>query len=76
MPPAARALNAMEQKIHQACLTADKKVFYPLETFLNPSTDPETRQTISQKEVDTLVPDPNARVAAINFLLGTVCDTS
>ncbi|KIJ45899.1 hypothetical protein M422DRAFT_59678 [Sphaerobolus stellatus SS14] len=52
MPPAARPLNASEQKIHQACLASDKK-------------------TLTQKEVDTLVPDGNSRVAAINFLLGT-----
>ena len=29
-------------------------------------------QTITQKECDALVPDPPARLAAINFLLGTV----
>ena len=29
-------------------------------------------QTITQKECDALVPDPSARLAAINFLLGTV----
>ena len=29
-------------------------------------------QTITQKECDALAPDPPARLAAINFLLGTV----
>ena len=29
-------------------------------------------QTITQKECDALVPDPPARLAAINFLLSTV----
>ena len=29
-------------------------------------------QTLTQKECEVLIPDPSARTAALNFLLGTV----
>jgi hypothetical protein len=30
-------------------------------------------QSLSQKELDALAPDAQARTAALNFLLGTAC---
>ncbi|EJF61847.1 hypothetical protein DICSQDRAFT_105558 [Dichomitus squalens LYAD-421 SS1] len=43
----------------------------PLEQKLHQAALADPKKTITQKECDALVPDPSARLAATNFLLGT-----
>ena len=75
MSGSGRKLSPLEQKLHQAALADPKKVCNNTlcERYGTIIDDAASIvQTITQKECDALVPDPSARLAAINFLLGTV----
>ncbi|KAI0643939.1 RNA polymerase Rpc34 subunit-domain-containing protein [Trametes meyenii] len=43
----------------------------PLEQKLHQAALADSKKTLTQKECETLIPDPGARTAALNFLLGT-----
>ena len=74
-----RKLNAQEQKLHQAALADSKHVRGPINSernyvllYLTDHSAHDYSQTLTQKECEVLIPDPSARTAALNFLLGTV----
>ena len=69
-----RKLNPHELRLHQTALADAQKVRPP-----SPSPCPlQVRyltsflQTVTAREAETLIPDGAVRIAAINFLLGTV----
>jgi DNA-directed RNA polymerase III subunit RPC6 len=67
-----RKLNATELKLHQAALADTQKVFLEHNYPVGQKLTSIYLQTLTARETETLVPDANARTAAINFLLGTV----
>ena len=71
-----RKLNPHEQKLHQAALADPKKVRAQarIQRWAQlTQTTCAVFQNLTQKECDALIPDRDARTAALNFLLGTVC---
>ena len=71
-----RKLNSLERNLHQAVLARTDKVSVAhLSTRVYESDTPPAcyyPKIISQNEVEDLVSNPTDRLAAINFLLGTV----
>ncbi|KAF7982819.1 hypothetical protein HWV62_25759 [Athelia sp. TMB] len=56
-----RKLNPHELRLHQTALADAQKISNP----------ESASQTVTAREAETLIPDGAARIAAINFLLGT-----
>jgi hypothetical protein len=70
MPPISRPLSAIEQTIHKECLEAPNNVsIFPLACFILTF---NRFKTLTQKDIQAIVPDASAMLEAINFLLATV----
>ena len=62
-----RPPNELESRLHQAALSSSKKVRL-LTCFLGKFLT--ILQEITAKQAESIIPDPNARQDALNFLLG------
>ena len=70
----ARKLNALEQRIHQTVLAADKSVRPSVTTIRDSLLN--TSQTLHQRELEPLEKNGQKRVDALNFLFSTVSSFS